>query len=99
MASKECIEDIVGVTPEGYRVLAVTDSGGSQVIVGGHDFEIHLLSNDYETHESALISAREVVRVGIAATSGYYNLKDPRDGFASFTRMMITFQIKRDMGE
>lgn len=64
-----------GKTPEGYRVLAATDMAGSQVIVGGREEDVHLLSRPFPSHVGAVRMARLVVEKGTTVYEKWIDMK------------------------
>jgi len=95
MKPEDCKYEMVGMLGK-IPVAACTDIGGSQVIVGSCKHKVHLLSNDFGTQEAAVVAARLVIQNGYSETAGYDNLKDAAGGFASFTKLMVRAQLRRE---
>lgn len=86
--------EVVGSIEGDIPVAACTDSGGAQIIVGGREHRIHLLSRDFITHEEAVKQAKLVVLNGLPQTNDYFDLKDDFEGFSAFASMMTTSQFR-----
>jgi hypothetical protein len=63
----------------GHKVAAGTDKLGSQIIYGGKNDTIHLLSYPYVDHEQACIAAKKVITDGIEITK-WWNIKSKCPG-------------------
>lgn len=66
---------------DGVPVLAVTDSAGSNVIIGGHQHKIHYLSPNYTSHDTAILCGRAVLTIG-RVPEEYTDMKDEKAGMA-----------------
>ena len=75
-----------GKSPEGHRVLAVTDMMGPQAIVRGEG--VHLLSPRFPTHQHAVYKAQEVASHGLSRCEGWTDLLSEEGESFQFTNIL-----------
>lgn len=76
-------------------VRAVTDSIGPNVIVGGRDYRVHLVSLQLSSHEEAVELAQRVVNNGPGIYDGWFDYKDETQSADAFTYMMMCMSSRR----